>query len=78
MTRYSVQHRYQKSVIGCRFLSFTENMGLNIHKNISENWSDIYSKKLLNYAKQFAADPLKNYFKKKQFKNSRSNWWFDW
>ena len=74
MTRYSVQHRYQKSVIGCRFLSFTKNMGLNIRKNISENLSGKYSNKLLNYAKQFAADALKNYFKRKQFKNNRSNW----
>ena len=56
------------------FFSFSENMG----KNISKYLSSKYSRKRLYHAKKSTTDALRNYFKKNNSKNSRSNWSFDW
>ena len=56
MTRYSVQPRDRIFVKGYGFLSFAKNMGKNIGKNISKNLSGKHSQKLLDHAKQSAAD----------------------
>ena len=40
-------------------MSFTKNMDENIGKKISKNVSGKYSQKLIDHAKQFAADALK-------------------
>ena len=40
-------------------MSFTKNMDENIGKKISKNVSGMYSQKLIDHAKQFAADALK-------------------
>ena len=53
--RYSVQPRDRMFVKGYGFLSFAKNIG----KNISKNLSGKYSQKLLDHAKQSAADAIK-------------------
>ena len=55
MTRYLVQPRSQTFIKGYGFLSFYNNMGRNISKNVSSK----YSQKLLDHAKQSATDALK-------------------
>ena len=55
MMRYSVQPRDRMFVKGYGFLSFAKNIG----KNISKNLSGKYSQKLLDHAKQSAADAIK-------------------
>ena len=77
MTRYSVQLRVWIFLKAYGFLSFARNVGKHIGKNISKNLSSKYSRKLLDHAKQSATDTPKTALKK-QFKNSKSNWWFDW
>ena len=59
MTCYSVQSRDRIFVKGYGFLSFANNMGKNIGKNISKNLSSKYSQKILDHAKQSAADAPK-------------------
>ena len=59
MMRYSVQPRDRIFVKGYGFLSFARNMGKNVGKNKSKNLSSKYSQKLLDHAKQSAADALK-------------------
>ena len=49
-------------------------MGRTISKNLSKTLSGNYSQKPFDDANKFAIDPLKS----SPFKNSRSNWWFDW
>ena len=49
---------------GYGFLSFVENMGKNIAKNISENLCVKHSLKLLDHAKESTTDGLKNASKK--------------
>ena len=44
---------------GYEFLSFTKNMGGNIHKNISTNLSSNYNQKFLDLPEQSATDALK-------------------
>ena len=56
MTHSSVQLRDQIFVKGYGFLSFARNMSKNVGKNISEDLSSKYSQKLLDHAKQSAAD----------------------
>ena len=51
-------------------------MGKNSGKNISKNLSGKDSQKLLDHAKQYATVHL-NYLKKRDSKNSKSNWWYD-
>ena len=55
MARYSVQLRDRILVKSYGFLSFAENMGRNISKNLSSK----DSQKLLDHAKQSATDALK-------------------
>ena len=52
MMRYSVQPRDRIFVNGYGFLSLAKNIG----KNISKTLSGKYSQKLLDHAKQTAAD----------------------
>ena len=80
ITRYSVQPRDQIFVKGCGFLSFAKIMGRNIGKNISNRLSGKYSfgmlamrLNLLDHAKHFATDALKN-SSKNHSKNSKSSW----
>ena len=54
MIRYSIQPRNRIFVKGYGFLSFARNMGKNISKDLSGN----YSQKLFNHAKQSATDAL--------------------
>ena len=65
---HSIEPRDQVSVTGYGFLSFAENMGGSIGKNISKNLSSKHIKKLLDHAKQFSTDAFKTALKK-QFKN---------
>ena len=60
------------------FLPFAKNMGKNIGKNISKSLNTKCSQKLLDHAKQFAADAFKTSSKKIHLKNSRSNRRFNW
>ena len=60
MMRYSVQPRDRIFVKGYGFLSFAENTG----KNVSKNLHDKYSQKLLDNAKQSAIDALNSTSKK--------------
>ena len=55
MTRFSVQPRDGIFIKGYGFLSFAENMGRNITKNIRIK----YSQKLFDRAKKSAIDALK-------------------
>ena len=55
MARYSVQQKDRMLVKSYGFLSFAENMGRNISKNLSSK----DSQKLLDHAKQSATDALK-------------------
>ena len=59
MMHYSVQARDQIFVKYYEFLSFANSMGKNVGKNISKNLSGKYSQKLLDHAKQSAADVFK-------------------
>ena len=59
MTQYSVQPRDRIFVKGYGFLFFARNMWKNIGKIISKNLSSKNSQKLLDYAKQSAADSHK-------------------
>ena len=63
---YSVQPKDRISVKDYGFLFFTKNMGQNIGKNISSE----YSQKLLDHVKQSAADALK-LFQKEQFEKQQ-------
>ena len=74
MTRHSVQTRDRIFVKSYEFLSFPKNMGKTIDKNISKNVSGKYSQKLLDDAKQFAADALKTSSKRVIQENSRGKW----
>ena len=47
------------SVKGYGFLSFAENMGTNVAKNVSKSLSGKYSQKLLDHAKKSATGTLK-------------------
>ena len=59
MMRSSDQPRDRIFARGYGFLSFAKNVGKNIGKNISKNLGGISSKKLLDHAKQSAADAFK-------------------
>ena len=59
MTRYSFQPRDWIYVKGYGFLSFAENRGTNVAKNMSKNLSGKYSQKLLDHAKKSATGTLK-------------------
>ena len=59
MTRYSVQLTERIFVKDHEFLSFANNMGKNISKNICKNRNGKYSQKLLHHPKQSATDALK-------------------
>ena len=59
MMRYSVQNRDRIFVKGYGFLSFAKNIGKKIGKNIGKSLRATYSQKLLDHAKQSAADALK-------------------
>ena len=72
MTRYSVPPRDGIFVKGYGSLSFPKNVCRNIGKIISKNLSSKCGQKLIDHAKQSA------YIKKRDSKNSQSNWWFDW
>ena len=61
---YSVHPRNQISVKGYEFLSFAKNVDKNICKNIRKNLHGKYRHKLLDHAKQSAADALKTTSKK--------------
>ena len=84
MTGYSFQPRDQIFVKGYWFLSFAKNMVKIIPKNVSKNIREtycqklIYSQKLTDYAEQSATGAFKIASKKRNSKNSRSNWRFDW
>ena len=65
MASYSVQPRDRIFVKGYGFLSFDRNIGKNVGKNISKNLSSKYSQKILDHAKQAAADALKTASKRK-------------
>ena len=56
--RCSAQPRDQIFVKHYGFLSFARIMGKNVGKNISKNVSSTYTQKLLDYAKQSAADAV--------------------
>ena len=58
MTRYSVKFS-DRIFEGYGFLSFAENMGKSIVKNISKRLSGKYSQRLLHHAQQSATDALK-------------------
>ena len=60
MTPYSVQFRDRIFVKGYGFLCFAKNMSKNIGKNVSKNLCGKYSQKLLDHAKQSAADATSN------------------
>ena len=59
MTCYSVQPRDRIFVKGYGFLSFAENMGKIIGKNMSKSLGSKYSQKFFDRAKRSATDPLK-------------------
>ena len=59
MTRYLVQPRDPIFVKGYGFLSFAKNMGKNIVKIISRNFSEKYSQKPLDYGKTSATNAFK-------------------
>ena len=65
---YSIEPKYRIFVKSYEFLSLTENMSKNIGKSVS----DRYSQKLLDNARQSAADLLKA-SSKSVIKNSKSN-----
>ena len=54
------------------FLSFAKNIGINVRNK--------YSRNLLDKANKSTTDAInnKNYFKKRNSNNSRSNWGFNW
>ena len=61
------------------FLSFGNTMRKDIGQNVSKNLNGKYTQKLLDHAKQSTTDSLKTASKKKKnSKNNRSEWWFDW
>ena len=64
--RYSAKPRNQIFVQGYEFLSFAQNMGKNITKNLSGK----HSQKFLDHSKRSAADAFKNYFQKSNSKTA--------
>ena len=58
MVCYSAQPRDRIFVKSYGFLSFAQNMGTNIGRNISKTLSGKYTQKLLDHAKQSARGPL--------------------
>ena len=60
MMRYSVQHRDKIFVKGYEFLSFAENMGKIIGKDISKNFSSKYGQKCLDHSKQSATEAIRS------------------
>ena len=56
------------------FYRFAKNIDKNIGKHINKNLSGKYIDKLLDHAKQSAADALKTYSKKAFEKNCRNSW----
>ena len=56
MVGHSVQPRDRIFVKGYKFLSFAKNIGKYVGKSISKNLSGKYCWKLLDHAKQSAAD----------------------
>ena len=69
MTRYSVDPRV--FVKGNGYLYFAKNMGKNFSENICKNVSGKYGQKLLDHAKQSAADAFKT-SSKRVIQNSRN------
>ena len=64
MTRYLVQPRDPIFVKGYGFLYFAKNMGKNIVKIISRNFSEKYGQKPLDYGKTSATDAFKTAWKR--------------
>ena len=66
--RYSIERRDRVYVKGYGFLSFAKNMGKSSSNKYSQNFLIV----LKNLQQR-----NKNCIKKRNSKNSRSNWWFD-
>ena len=64
MTPYSVCPRDQIFLKSYGFLSFAKNMGKNIVKKITKNFSGKYNQTRLDHTKQSATDVLKTASKK--------------
>ena len=73
MTSHLSEPRYRVFVKGFRFLSFVKNMGKNVDKTASKNFSIKYNQKNFNNMIQSATDALKFTSNKSNSETSRSN-----
>ena len=73
MTHYSVESKHRIFVKGYEFLSFAQNMGTNIGKNISKSLRGKYNQNVLDHVKQSVTDTLKTVSKRAILKTAEAN-----